>query len=239
MQQKNRSSFFILGVFILLGLSSLGYLISSAIIEYKQLERSVTVKGLSEREYEADTVIWPIKFSLVSNDLEDIYTTLEKNSSKIKSFLLENGIKEDEISLASPSIFDKKAQQYADNSKSKYRYTATLMLTVYSKNIQAVKNIKPSLSKLGKQGIVFIGDDYEARTQYIFTKLNELKPKMIEEATKAARVVAQKFAEDSQSKLGKIKKASQGQFSISQRDTNTPHIKKIRVVSTVEYYLSD
>jgi len=62
---------------------------------------------------------------------------------------------------------------------------------------------------------------------------------MVEEATTKAREVATKFAEDSQSKLGKIKRASQGQFSIAARDNNNPHIKKIRVVSTVEYYLSD
>jgi hypothetical protein len=62
---------------------------------------------------------------------------------------------------------------------------------------------------------------------------------MIEEATRNAREVAQKFAEDSDSRLGKIRQASQGQFSIEPRDTNNPHIKKVRVVSTVEYYLSD
>jgi uncharacterized protein len=92
---------------------------------------------------------------------------------------------------------------------------------------------------LGKEGIVFTGGNYQSQTEYLFTRLNEIKPEMIEEATRQAREVAQKFAADSQSTLGKIKKASQGQFSISDRDKNNPHIKKIRVVSTVEYYLSD
>lgn len=96
-----------------------------------------------------------------------------------------------------------------------------------------------SLSDLGKEGIVFTGGNYQSQTEYIFTRLNEIKPEMIEEATRQAREVAQKFAADSQSTLGKIKKASQGQFSINDRDKNNPHIKKIRVVSTVEYYLSD
>ncbi|MFA7082911.1 MAG: SIMPL domain-containing protein [Arcobacteraceae bacterium] len=239
MEQKSKVSFFILGLFVFLGLSTLGYLMSSAVIQYKQLDRSVTVKGLSEREFEADVVIWPIKFSLVNNDLENLYTNIEQNSIKIKTFLIENGIKEEEITFTSPSIFDKSAQQYSDNSESKFRYSATQMVTVYSQNIKTVQEVKVSLSKLGKQGIVFTGNDYESQTEYIFTRLNEIKPEMIEEATKEARVVAQKFAEDSQSRLGKIKQASQGQFSISQRDTNTPHIKNIRVVSTVEYYLSD
>ncbi len=96
-----------------------------------------------------------------------------------------------------------------------------------------------ALSKLGKQGIVFTAGNYQTQTEYIFTRLNEVKPEMIEEATRKAREVAQKFASDSQSALGKIKRASQGQFSILPRDKNNPHIKKIRVVSTIEYYLSD
>ena len=95
------------------------------------------------------------------------------------------------------------------------------------------------LSELGKQGIVFSGGGYQYQTEYIFTRLNEVKPEMIEEATRKAREVAEKFASDSQSKLGKIKKASQGQFSIVERDKNNPHIKKVRVESTVQYYLSD
>ncbi len=83
------------------------------------------------------------------------------------------------------------------------------------------------------------GDDYRAQTEYLFTRLNEVKPDMIEEATRQAREVAEKFAADSNGRLGKIKKAYQGQFSISNRDQNTPHIKKLRVVTTVEYYLVD
>jgi hypothetical protein len=86
---------------------------------------------------------------------------------------------------------------------------------------------------------VLTGGDYQSQTEYIFTRLNEVKPEMIEEATRNAREVAQKFAADSQSRLGKIRRASQGQFSISERDRNNPHIKQVRVVSTVEYYLSD
>jgi len=96
-----------------------------------------------------------------------------------------------------------------------------------------------SLAQLGKQGIAFTGGNYQSKTEYIFTRLNDIKPEMIEEATTKAREVALKFSEDSRSKLGKIKRASQGQFSINARDKNNPHIKRIRVVSTVEYYLSD
>ena len=95
------------------------------------------------------------------------------------------------------------------------------------------------LADLGKRGIVLTGMGYQTATEYLFTRLNEVKPSMVEEATMKAREVAEKFAIDSKSKLGKIKSARQGQFPISNRDKNNPHIKKVRVVSTVEYYLSD
>jgi len=220
-------------------LAALGYLLGSAAIEFKEYERTVTAKGLSEREYKADIVIWPIQFTEASNDLEQLYSSIESSTSNIKIFLKSNGISSNEISFSSPAITDKSAQQYGNNSKAEFRYTALQAVTVYSKNVKGVRAVMSSLSELGKKGIVFTGSNYQAQTEYIFTRLNEVKPEMIEEATKKAREVAQKFAADSQSKLGKIKKASQGQFSINPRDKNNPHIKKVRVVSTVEYYLSD
>ncbi len=237
--QQNKISSTLLGFFIFLGLFSVGYFIQNSTVKFKQYDRTVTVKGLSEKEYKADVVIWPIQFSVADNSLESLYDSIEKNTTKIKSFLNKNGIEQNEITLSSPSIFDKSAQEYGNNNKPNFRYTATQIVTVYSTNVDKVRGLKSSLSQLGKEGIVLISDDYRANTEYIFTKLNDVKPTMIEEATKNARVVAQKFANDSNSKLGKIKKAYQGQFSISQRDKNNPHIKKIRVVCTVEYYLSD
>lgn len=239
MQQNRITSAFILGAFVSIGLAALGYLLGNAAIEFKQLDRSVTVKGLSEREYDANIVIWPIQFTAAGNELESLYSSIEKNTSKIKSFLVNSGISPEEITFAYPAITDKSAQQYGNNTKPEFRYTALQTVTVYSKNIKSVRSVMSSLSKLGKQGIVFTGSNYQSQTEYIFTSLNEVKPEMIEEATKKAREVAGKFASDSESKLGKIKRALQGQFSINDRDKNNPHIKKVRVVSTVEYYLSD
>jgi hypothetical protein len=142
------------------------------------------------------------------------------------------------VTFSSPAITDKSAQQYGGNMKPEFCYTAFQTITVYSRNITAVRSVMGSLSEQGKQGIVFTGDNYQSPTEYLFMRLNEVKPEMVEEATRKAREVAENFVSDSESKLGKIKKASQGQFSISERDKNNPHIKKIRVVSTVEYYLS-
>ena len=237
--ENNKVSAAIIGICVFLGLSSLGYLLGTAAIQFKEYERTVEVKGLSEREYPADIVIWPIQFSAADNDLEGLYNSLEKNTIKIKQFLEEHGIKQNEITLTAPAITDKSAQQYGRPEPAQFRYAAVQTVTVYSKNIDAVRSVMGNLSNLGKQGIAFTGGDYESRTEYIFSRLNEVKPEMIEEATTKAREVAIKFAEDSNSKLGKIKRASQGQFSINPRDKNNPHIKRVRVVSTVEYYLSD
>jgi len=236
---ENKTSAWIVGVSMFLGLSALGYLLGDAAVEVKQLERSVTVKGLSERDYDADVVIWPIQFTQANNSLVDLYNAVEVSTRQIKDFLLKNGISADEITVSSPAITDKSARQFGESEKAEFRYTAVQSVTVYSKNIKAVQPLMNALSELGKSGIAFSGEDYQVKTEYLFTRLNEVKPEMIEEATRNAREVAGKFAADSSSTLGKIKQASQGQFSIEDRDKNNPHIKKVRVVSTVEYYLSD
>jgi len=239
MQENNKGGLSLLGVFIFFGLATLGYFLANAAIDYKMYDRSVTVKGLSEKEYNADIVIWPIQFTVANSDLTTLYNSIDEQSAKIRDFLGKNGITSNEITVASPVITDKSAQQYGNNLKPEFRYTAIQTVTVYSENIDASRKVMGSLSQLGKQGIVFTGGDYQSQTEYLFTRLNEVKPEMIEEATTNAREIAQKFATDSQSSLGKIKKASQGQFSINARDNNNPHIKRVRVVSTVEYYLSD
>lgn len=239
MSEQSKANAFIFGLLIALGLCALGYLLGNAAIQVKEYERTVTAKGLSEREYPADIVIWPLQFTAASNNLEDLYNSIDTSFIKIKAFLEKNGVNANEISLSAPAITDKSAQQYSASGNYEFRYTALQTVTVYSNNVDTIRSVKSSLSELGKQGIAFTGGNYDSQTEYLFTRLNEIKPEMIEEATKKAREVAEKFAGDSQSTLGKIKRASQGQFSIQPRDKNNPHIKKIRVVSTVEYYLSD
>jgi uncharacterized protein len=239
MNSKRISEAIILGAFLCAGLVILGALISSSVVKIKSLDRTVTVKGLSEREVPANIAIWPIKFSEADNNLSNLYSVLQKNSEIIIEFLKKNGFTDDDISISAIAVIDRQAQGYGDMNKIKFRYSANSTISVYSKKVDTVRNTMKKLVELGKQGIAIVGQDYDTKTQFLFTNLNEIKPEMIEEATKNARKVALKFAKDSNSKLGKIKKARQGQFSINDRDSNTPHIKKVRVVSTLEYYLSD
>lgn len=241
MQDQSRVNVIILGMSLLLGLSVLGFLLGNAAFKVKSLERTVTVKGLSEREVPANVVAWPITFQAASNDLDALFDSVEVKSKTVITFLGEHGISRDAISLSPPVVADLYAQQWGDKKHIKFRYTATASVTVYSKNVEAVRKAMADVLSLGKRGVAIGGSASPGvgGNRFLFTELNALKPQMIEEATKNARTVAKKFAADSNSRLGKIKSARQGQFSISNRDATTPHIKKIRVVSTIEYYLTD
>ncbi len=238
MEDANFKNSFVLGFFIFLGMVFLGFFLGSSAIKFKEYERSVIVKGLSEKEYPADIALWPIHFSSANNDLTKLYASIEKNSNQIIDFLRASGFEKQEISISPPQIMDKLAQGY-EKTRIEFRYNATQTITVYSTKIESVRLTMNKLIELGKKGIIFSGDRYQNTVEYLFKRLNEIKPIMVEEATTKAREVAEKFAKDSNSKLGKIKKARQGQFSINSRDKNNPHIKKVRVVSTIEYYLSD
>ncbi|MBT3181572.1 MAG: SIMPL domain-containing protein [Deltaproteobacteria bacterium] len=229
----------IISAALILGLAALGLLVSRSAITLNRGERTVVVKGLSEKEVPANIVIWPIAFTEASNDLTELYEQINTKTKIIRNFLKKQEIKKTEITVSSPKIEDKYAQSYSNSRNAPYRYVSTSRVTVYSENVKGVIKAMNKLVELGRKGITLTGPNYDARTEFLFTKLNEVKPGMIQEATKNAREVATKFATDSDSKLGKIKKARQGQFSIANRDSSTPNIKKVRVVSTVEYYLTD
>ena len=130
------------------------------------------------------------------------------------------------------------AERY-NNNHVPYRYNVTTVITVTSDKVELVRSLISEQGELLKQGVAITGGDYRYNVEYDFTGLNAIKPQMIEEATKNAREAAEKFAKDSDSKLGKIKRANQGQFSIGNRDANTPYIKHVRVVTTIDYSLKN
>lgn len=236
---NRRSGDAALGLFILLGLGVLGFFISRGLTGMRELDRSVAVKGLSEREVPADVAIWPIRFTEAENDLGLLTAAIQRKNGLIVEFLRRNGFREEEITVAPPSLVDKRAQEWGGSGAPGFRYAGTSTVSVYTENVAAVLASREKLLELGKAGIAIAGQEYDARISFLFTKLNDLKPAMVEEATRNAREVAEKFAVDSDSRLGKIRRASQGLFTIEDRDPNTPHVKKVRVVSTVEYYLAD
>ena len=221
-----------------IGILGLGAFLYCAMIHTKDRDRVVSVRGLSEREVKADFVIWPIVYKEVGNDLSLIHDAVQTKNATLAKFLRDNGVDATEISWSAPEIEDAQGERYGDNRRP-FRYIATVVTTVASKNVDRVREIMGKQGELLKQGIAFSGDDYRYRKIYSFNGLNEIKPTMIDEANKNARAAAEKFATDSESKLGKIKTATQGQFSISDRDENTPFIKNVRVVTNVQYFLED
>lgn len=223
---------------IAVGLTLIGVMINTGISNFKNRDRVVTVKGLAEMEIPADKVVWPLMYKDLGNDLLTLYNNIQTKNKTIVEFLQANGISGEEISVAPPEIIDMEAERYSSQTP-QYRYNATSVITVTSKDVEKIRKLISEQTELLKQGVAITGGDYRYSIIYEFTGLNDVKPQMIEEATKNARLAAEKFAIDSGSKLGKIRDASQGQFSITDRDANTPYIKNTRVVTTINYYLKN
>lgn len=224
-----------------IGLFLAGGAIKSGIVKFKEMDRTVTAKGLCEKEVKADKVTWPLKFKELGNDPAELYDRIESNTQTVVSFLKANGLSDDEISIAPPAMVDQQANMSYSSEQVRYRYKANCVVTVVSKNVDLVRKIVSNQAKLMRQGVTIVSNEYDetSNVTYEFTGLNDIKPEMIAEATKNARKTAEQFATDSNSELGKIKTADQGQFSINDRDQNTPWLKNIRVVTTVVYYLKD
>jgi hypothetical protein len=236
MQDRGVSSSFVLGVFIAAGLIGMAFFLSDAVLRVKSMERSVAVKGLAQKEVDADIAIFPIRFQNAAASMEALNIEIKSDIKVIREFLHKLGFDDKEITIAPPQFTDRLAQSY-NNYNPKVRFASDSLITIYSNKVQKVVKLQRELYKLAEEGIFARNDQYE--TRYIFTGLNKIKPQMIEIATKNARSAASKFAKDSHSKLGKIKHASQGYFSINDRDPSTPYIKKVRVVTNVTYYLDD
>ena len=203
-------------VILAIGMLVMGYFIKQGLDTFSGKDRVVNVKGLAEMEVPANKVTWPLMYKDLGNDLPTLYNKINATNQAIVGFLKQKGITENEISINAPEI-----------------------ITVTSTKVDLVRKMISEQSELLKQGIAITGGDYRYNVQYDYTGLNDIKPQMIEEATKNARAAAVKFAKDSDSELGKIKRAYQGQFSIEDRDANTPYIKRIRVVTTIDYSLED
>jgi hypothetical protein len=205
------------------------------------MDPTVTAKGLKEKEVTEDKATWPLKFKELGNDPSELYDRIERNTQTVVNFFKSNGVKNEEISLAPPTLVDQQANMSYSSETVRYRYKANCVVTVVSKDVDLVRKLVSRQTELMRQGVTIVGNEYDEGSvvSYEFTGLNTIKPEMIAEATKNARKTAERFAEDSKSKLGKIRTADQGQFSIESRDQNTPWIKNVRVVTTVVYYLND
>jgi hypothetical protein len=230
----------VLGVTLGLGLIIAAYFIGNALYKARAAERYVTVKGLAERIVDADLVIWPVTFKETDNDLAKLQRKTDSNRKIIREFLTSAGFTAADISESPVDITDFQAQSYIQPGENRqYRYMAQATLTLRSANVVLTKQVMERSGELVSKGIVLVASEYGQGAEFVFTSLGKIKPEMIAQATQDARKAAEQFARDSGSKVGAIRRASQGLFSIEDRDRYTPEQKQVRVVTNIEYYLED
>lgn len=239
MERSSIAGSALLGLLVGGGIAVAGIAASGALKELRAAQRYVTVKGLAEREADADLAIWPVSFKEAADELALLQRRVDERRATVAAFLEEEGFRREDVSFGAPRIQDLHAERAPQGSQAaRPRYLAQAAVTVRSKDVPRVRKAMERSGALVGRGVM-LAQDWEARPQFLFTGLNAVKPAMIEEATVAAREAAAKFAKDSGSRVGKIRNASQGLFTIGDRDPNSPERKVIRVVTTVEYFLDD
>lgn len=227
-----------------------GWILGREIRDVRLADRYVTVRGLAERNVKADLAIWHLPFVEAGNDLKATFAKSEQDQTAVMDFLAAQGIPKDDINLGQPTVVDRTANQYSAQNSTAARFIVQREITVRSTSVDQVAAAVQKTSDLVARGVVLsTGTGYGPNSggvSYLFTDLNAIKPAMITEATRNARVAAERFAADSGSKVGTIRLASQGLFTIA--DADAPEsggygalangiTKKVRVVTTIEYYL--
>lgn len=237
MSERTSGNLVAAGLLVAVGVAVGGYFVGHGLLAARASDRYVTVRGLAEREAPANLVVWPITYTVTADDLGTLQRRSDDGAAKVRAFLA-GEFSDDEVSLSQARVTDRQAQGFMDQTGRLERYVAESTVTVRSQRIDAVRSAMVRSGELVAQGVALIRS-YEASTEYFFTALEEIKPEMIREATRDARRAAQQFAEDSGSRVGGIRNAQQGYFSIEDRDRFSPEHKKIRVVTTVQYFLID
>jgi uncharacterized protein len=249
MTEPNRNPFVSLGLPLALGLIIGGWALGAQIKATRLSDRYVSVKGLVERQVKSDLAVWPIGYKEAGNDLASVYEKTEADKKTILQFLDQQGIKPPEIELGVVEVSDTQANEYSSGNRAPYRYIVDQQITVRTTRVDQVAAAAQKTMALLQKGIV-LNNSAGQGLSYKFTALNSIKPDMITEATRNARAAADRFASDSGSKVGSIRQANQGEFSISPADqggdpdesgaqngTDSSLMKNVRVVTSVQYYL--
>lgn len=210
----------------------LGLFMVCTVKTFKSYDDTVKVRGLCEREVPADRVVWRINYNEKSNSLSELRNTIRQNNEVIVQLLLDAGFSSDEVKVGNANYDDR--YTWANNTNLiTYRYQANQTVTVFTKNLDLVRKMQQTLeTNLVNRNI--LANSY---ADYQYLGLNDIKPSMIAESLENARTAADEFAKNCHSRIGKMRTASQGYFEVEDLDENTPQVKKVRVVTTVEYYL--
>lgn len=209
--------------------------LKSGLLQFGGADRVVSVKGLAERNVEADLALWPVSFSVADDSLDRLQGKIEEQQGLVRSFLLLRGFVESDIQLSMPRITDQHANTYG-NTLSPERYRAEVTVLVRTQDIESVQSGMQTVGELVKSGIA-LTQNYDSQPRFLFTRLELIKADMIADATRDARAAADQFARDADAEVGSIRRASQGYFSIDDVDPYTPQIKRVRVVTSIDYSL--
>lgn len=245
--ENKKLTFIVAGLILAFALNAV--IVGRALQRFRKEDRTISVKGFSEREVKSDLAVWTIQCRVASNDILEGSRQMEDAKKKVTEFLHRNGISQQEIIQKELLVNDKMAQEYVNyDAHSNFRYIIDNVMQVRSGDVEKVQLVSRMTDDLLKAG-VFISNRnmYGGAVRYSFTRLNEIKPEMLTEATRNAHVAATQFTSESNVRLGKMKRATQGLFSIVDRDEslnlgdggyggNTADIfKKVRVVVSVDY----
>lgn len=234
--------FLVLSLLILaLGIGFAGIKVNDGLKSFRSYDQYVTVKGLAERDVKSDMAVWPMAYTETGNNLPELQNVMETRGKQVEAFLKKHGLTEAEITKSQFNVQDLLAQSYRQGNVSDNRYILTQTYMVRTENVDALEKAAQDIGDLIKQGVV-LSQGGEGPT-YLFTKLNDVKPDMIAQATQNAREAADQFAADSGTEVGGIRRAYQGVFQIQPRDDTyvvsaaQQIYKKVRVVSTLDFYL--
>jgi uncharacterized protein len=250
--QVNRGGM-MMGSLLALGLIVGGWTLGTQIKATRLGDRYVSVRGLAERNVKSDLAIWPIDYKEAGDDLPSLYTKSEGDRKVVLQFLSQQGIQSSEIELGVVRVVDNQANEFGGANRAPHRYIIEQQITAMTSSVDRISGAAQKTMSLVQQGIVLNSNPSQGLA-YKFTGLNSIKPDMISEATRNARAAANRFALDSGSRVGSIRQANQGIFSIlpanSGGDTGESNdsgaygsnadsslMKTVRVVTSVEYYL--
>ena len=232
-----RGAALIVGALLLaLGIYAGGFFIGQGIANWNSGRRIISVKGLSEREVPASVAVWTIGYVASGNDLDAINRKLGDSTKAVVAFLKHAGFEEKDMAVQPPALRDASMEpREKDTPPPPERFRAEQSVLLRTSKVDLIKPALASASTLMTNGVLLSGG---CQPNYLYNQLNEIKPTMIQEATKNARVAADQFSRDSQTRLGKLRNASQGWFQVENRDVATPERKVVRVVVDVDYEIN-
>ena len=222
-------------LFLAVGVSVGGSFVGDGIANWNSGRRIIAVKGLSEREVPASVATWSIGYRATGNDLAAVNRKISESTKTVFAFLREAGFDEKDIAVQPPALHDASMEpREKDAPPPPERYRVDQSVLLRTSKVDLIKPALATASNLMVNGVLL---SEGCRPTYVYNQLNEIKPTMIQEATKNARIAAEQFARDSQTNLGKLRSASQGWFQVEDRDAATPERKLVRVVVDVDYEL--